>query len=63
MPPEIFDDEIFTELFHLCAFRVFLEQAAIEQALPPDSDATRRRAYQHYEDALAAKNARRSDAA
>jgi hypothetical protein len=57
MDADIFDDE-----FQGCAFWAFLEQAAIEQAMPPDSEATRRRAYALYEQALAEKNARRSAA-
>jgi hypothetical protein len=60
MCPEIFDDEIFTDLFHACAFWAFLEQSAIEQVMPPDSNATRQRAYDLYEQALAEKNARRA---
>jgi hypothetical protein len=48
MDPDIFDDR-----FQLCALRAFLEQAAIEHTMPPDSDATRQRAYDLYEQALA----------
>ena len=49
-------DEILDDLFHGCAFAAFVEQA-IAQGGPPDSEATRRRAYQLYEEALASKNA------
>jgi hypothetical protein len=46
------DDEIWDDLFHGCAFAAFLDQAAVEQGWP-DPDATRRRAYRYYEQALA----------
>ena len=49
------DDDILDDLFHGCAFQAYLQQAAIEQG-PPDSEATRRRAYRLYEEALAEKN-------
>ncbi len=49
------DDEILDDLFLGCALQAYLEQAAIEQGWP-DSEATRRRAYRLYEDALAEKN-------
>jgi len=49
------DDEIWDDLFHACALRAYLEQAAIEQGWP-DSEATRLRAYRLYEEALAEKN-------
>jgi hypothetical protein len=51
------DDDILDDLFHGCAISAFVEQA-IKQGGPPDSEATRQRAYQLYEDALAAKNSR-----
>ena len=50
-------DEILDDLFHGCAFAAFVEQA-IAQGGPPDPEATRRRAYRYYEEALAAKNRR-----
>jgi hypothetical protein len=50
------DEEILDDLFHGCAFLAYMEQAALAQG-PPDSEATRRRAYQLYEQALAEKNA------
>jgi hypothetical protein len=49
--------DILDDLFPACALAAFLEQAAIEQGWP-DSEATRRRAYQIYEEALAVKNGR-----
>lgn len=50
--PDIWDD-----LFHGCAFTAFLEEAQAQRGWP-SSEATRRRAYALYEDALAEKNAR-----
>jgi hypothetical protein len=50
-------DEILDGLFHACAFAAFLEQAHAQQGWP-DSEATRQRAYQLYEQALAEKNDR-----
>jgi hypothetical protein len=50
-------DEILDGLFHACAWAAYLDQAREEQGWP-DPEATRRRAYRYYEDALAAKNAR-----
>jgi hypothetical protein len=49
-------DDILNDLFHSCALRAYLEQAAIDQSWPPDSAATRDRAYRLYEAELAAKN-------
>jgi hypothetical protein len=48
-------DSILDEMFHSCALLAYLEQAAEQQAWP-DSEATRRRAYALYENALRAKN-------
>jgi hypothetical protein len=50
-------DEILDGVFHACAFAAFLEQAHARQGWP-DSEATRQRAYQLYEQALAEKNGR-----
>lgn len=50
------DDDILDDLFMGCALAAFIDQA-IEQRGPPDMEATRRRAYQLYEEALASKNA------
>lgn len=46
------DDDIFDDLFHGCAIAAFIDQA-IEERGPPDMEATRRRAYQLYEEAMA----------
>ena len=51
-------DEILDGLFHACAWAAYIEQAREQQGWP-DPEATRRRAYRYYEDALAAKNARK----
>ena len=50
-------DSIFDDLFQSCALTAFLEQAHAEKCWP-DPEATRRRAYRMYEEALAEKNAR-----
>lgn len=57
-------DDILDGLFHWCAWVAYLEQAAEQQGWP-DSEATRQRAYDYYEAALAAKrqSASRSTAA
>jgi hypothetical protein len=47
--------DILDDLFHACALAAFLEQAARELGWP-DVEATRRRAYQIYEECLAVKN-------
>ena len=51
------DNDILDDLFHGCAWTAFLEQASLQRGWP-DSEATRRRAYQLYEEALAEKNGR-----
>ena len=53
------NDDLLDDLFHGCAIAAFVEQA-IKQGGPPDSEATRQRAYRLYEDALAVKNGRAS---
>lgn len=53
------DDDLLDDLFTGCAALAFVEQARQQQNWP-DSEATRRRAYRHYEDALAEKNRRKS---
>ncbi|MBX3436108.1 MAG: hypothetical protein KF861_01365 [Planctomycetaceae bacterium] len=45
------------DLFHACALRAFLEQSA-QCRQWPDQEATRRRAYFLYEEALAEKGGR-----
>ncbi len=56
------DDDILDDLFHGCALRAYLEVMAETGHWPPDSEATRRRAYDHYEDALREKNAAKAAA-
>lgn len=48
----------FDDLFLGCALLAFVEQATVQKGWP-DSEVTRQRAYRHYEDALAEKNARK----
>jgi hypothetical protein len=48
-------EDILDDLFHACAFSAFVEEAHAQQGWP-DSQATRRRAYDYYEQALAARN-------
>jgi hypothetical protein len=50
--------DILDNPFHFCALRAYLEIAAATGQFPPDSEATRRHAYQLYEEALAEKNAK-----
>jgi hypothetical protein len=57
MPPEY--DDILDGLFHGCALAAYLDQARHQQGWP-DSEATRRRAYDYYEAALAEKHRRKS---
>jgi hypothetical protein len=52
-------DDILDSLFHGCALAAYLEVAAEQQSWPPDSEATRKRAYRYYEEALAEKNAKK----
>jgi hypothetical protein len=49
-------DNILDELFHGCALAAWLDQAAEEGNWPPDSEATKYRAYRYYEEALAEMN-------
>lgn len=51
-------DDILDDLFHGCAFQAYLEQAAIAQG-PPESTATRIRAYQLYEQAVSEQKTKR----
>jgi hypothetical protein len=48
-------DNILDDLFHGCALHAFLEQSAAQQA-PPDCEATRRRAFDQYEQALRSRH-------
>jgi hypothetical protein len=52
------DEDIWNNLFHLAALRAYLEVYAASKQFPPDCEATRRRAYELYEDALAERNGR-----
>ena len=49
-------EDIWDSLFHGCAIRAYLETYARTKHFPPDSETTRLRAYQLYEEALAEKN-------
>jgi hypothetical protein len=52
------DDDILDDLFHGCALQAYLEIWVQTQQFPPNQEATRRRAYQLYEEALAEKDGR-----
>lgn len=52
-------DDILDDLFHGCALQAYLEQAARQQGWP-DSEATRRRAFDLYERALAVRSRRQA---
>ena len=52
-------DSVLDDLFAGCALAGFLEIWARTKQFPPDSEATRIRAYQLYEEALAEKNRRK----
>ncbi|MGO9462678.1 MAG: hypothetical protein ACLQVF_00745 [Isosphaeraceae bacterium] len=49
-------DAILDDLFHSCALAAFLDEAEHSRGWPA-SEATRRRAFAYYEQALAKKNA------
>jgi hypothetical protein len=51
-------NSILDDIFHLCALRAYMETYVLTKQFPPDSEATRRRAFELYEDALAEKNGR-----
>jgi hypothetical protein len=55
-------DDILDSLFHWAALRAYLEVYTATKQNPPDSEATRIRAYQLYEEALAEKNRRKQPA-
>ena len=55
----ITDDPILDGMLHGSALVAYLDQAHHQHAWP-DSEATRRRAYDYYEQALAEKNRRKS---
>ncbi len=50
-------DDLLDDVFHGCAFAAYVELAA-ECGGVPDEEATRRRAFHYYEEALAAKQGR-----
>jgi hypothetical protein len=52
--------DILEDPFHFAALLAYLEVATETRQFPPDSETTRRRAYQLYEEHLAEKNARRA---
>ena len=47
------EDRLLDDLFHGCAFAAYVELAVVCGGVP-DSDATRRLAYRHYKEELAA---------
>lgn len=49
------DSDIFDDLFHGCALKAYVDEA-LAIGGPPECEATRRRAYRYYEDALAERN-------
>ena len=51
-------DDLWDDLFHGCAWAAYLEVWQQTGQFPPDSETTRRRAYQLYEEVLAEKNGR-----
>jgi hypothetical protein len=52
-------DDILDSLFHGCALKAYMEVWAETRQFPPDSEATRQRAFRLYEEALAEKNRRK----
>jgi hypothetical protein len=52
--------DILEDPFHFAALLAYLEVATQTGQRPPDSERTRLRTYQLYEEALAERNARRS---
>ncbi len=50
-------DDFWDDLFHACALGAFIDEAS-QQGGPPDQEATRKRAFRYYEEALAEKNFR-----
>ena len=52
-------DDILDDPFHFCALQAYMEIFAQTRHFPPDSETTRIRAYQLYEEALAEKNRRK----
>jgi hypothetical protein len=48
-------DDIWDDLFHGCAWAAYIDQAHAKPGRP-DSETTRQRAFQYYEEELAKKN-------
>ena len=55
-------DEILDSVWHGCAVAAYCHQAAEEGRFPPDSEATKQRAFAYYEEELAKKNRAREQA-
>jgi hypothetical protein len=55
-------DEILDSVWHGCAWAAYIEQMAAEGRWPPDSEATKQRAFAYYEEELARKNRAKEDA-
>jgi len=53
------DEDVTRDLFHCCALIAYVEQAQAAGG-PPDSEATRRRAYSLYEEELRKINAEKT---
>jgi hypothetical protein len=53
------EDDLWDDLFHGAAWSAYLQVWHETGQFPPDSEATRRRAYRLYEEALAEKNGHR----
>jgi hypothetical protein len=51
-------DSILEDLFHSCALTAYMEVWQRTRQFPPDSELTRRLAYQFYEHTLAEKHGR-----
>ncbi len=54
-------EDVLDSLFHWAALRAYLEVYAATKQSPPDAEATRIRAYQLYEEALAEKNRQKQE--
>jgi hypothetical protein len=50
------NDDILDDLFHGCALAAYLDEMAVSGVWPPNCEATRRRAFRYYEEALDEKN-------
>jgi len=52
-------ESILDDTFHGCAWAAYLDEMAAGGVGPPDCEATRRRAFRYYEEALVEKNRQR----